>query len=83
MGISHVTDETNKVTRHKIVPEDLQACEIRYRRLSESERDGILILDDACRKINDDRICIVKKEGSVVKCESLIAVTMRCQRRIR
>ncbi len=53
MGIFQVTDETNKVTEHKTVAEDLQASEIRYRRLFESARDGILILDAASRKITD------------------------------
>lgn len=48
-----MTDETNKVTRHKTAPEDLRASEIRYRRLFESARDGILILDAASRKITD------------------------------
>jgi PAS domain S-box-containing protein len=48
-----VSDETNKVTQHKAGPEDLQASEIRYRRLFEAARDGILILDAASRKITD------------------------------
>lgn len=47
-----MTDETNKVTQHK-TGQDLQASEIRYRRLFESARDGILILDAASRKITD------------------------------
>ncbi len=34
-------------------PDDLQASEIRYRRLFESARDGILILDAVTRKITD------------------------------
>jgi PAS domain S-box-containing protein len=53
MEISQVADETNKVTRQQAVPEDLRASEIRYRRLFESSRDGILILDAASRKITD------------------------------
>ncbi len=32
--ISKVSEETNKVARHKTAPEDLQASEIRYRRLT-------------------------------------------------
>ncbi len=48
-----MTDETNKVTQHNTVQEDLQASEIRYRRLFESARDGILILDAVSRKITD------------------------------
>ena len=53
MEISQVTDETNKVTQRNPVPDDLRASEIRYRRLFESARDGILILDAASRKITD------------------------------
>ena len=48
-----MTDETNKVAQHQRVPEDLPASEIRYRRLFESARDGILILDADSRKITD------------------------------
>lgn len=48
-----MSEETNKVARRKTAPEDLQASEIRYRRLFESARDGILILDAASRKITD------------------------------
>ncbi len=53
MEILQVTDEANKVTQHETVSEDLRASEIRYRRLFESARDGILILDAANRKITD------------------------------
>ena len=53
MEISQVTDETNKATQHQTLPEDLRSSEIRYRRLFESARDGILILDAANRKITD------------------------------
>ncbi|MDT7807984.1 MAG: hypothetical protein QOJ70_1797 [Acidobacteriota bacterium] len=53
MGISQVTDENNKVTRRQTVPEDLRASELHYRRLFESARDGILMLDAASRKITD------------------------------
>lgn len=48
-----MADETNKVTRHNKIPESLQASEIRYRRLFESARDGILILDADRRTITD------------------------------
>ncbi|HVG33658.1 MAG TPA: PAS domain S-box protein, partial [Pyrinomonadaceae bacterium] len=48
-----MTDETHKVIRQRTVPEDLRASEIRYRRLFESARDGILILDADSRKITD------------------------------
>lgn len=48
-----MTDEGNKETRRKAVAEDLRTSEIRYRRLFESARDGILILDAASRKITD------------------------------
>ena len=47
-------DETNQVHEHQTTAsEDLRASEIRYRRLFESARDGILILDAASRKITD------------------------------
>jgi PAS domain S-box-containing protein len=48
-----MTDEANKVTRHQTVSGDLHASEIRYRRLFESSRDGILMLDAGSRKITD------------------------------
>ncbi len=47
-----MTDEANKVTQHK-TGQDLQASEIRYRRLFESARDGILILDAITLTITD------------------------------
>jgi PAS domain S-box-containing protein len=53
MGVSQVTDEANKVTEERTAPENLHVSEIRYRRLFESARDGILILDAASRKITD------------------------------
>ena len=58
-----MTDETNKVTRHQTVPEDLRASEIRYRRLFESARDGILILDAVTRKITDANPFMVEMLG--------------------
>jgi PAS domain S-box-containing protein len=48
-----VADAPAKVTRHQTTPEELQVSEIRYRRLFESARDGILILDAASRLITD------------------------------
>jgi PAS domain S-box-containing protein len=48
-----VTDEVNKATRRQAVPGDLRTSEIRYRRLFESARDGILILDADSRQITD------------------------------
>jgi PAS domain S-box-containing protein len=53
MEISQVADETDKVTCQKTVTEHIRASEIRYRRLFESARDGILILDAASRRIID------------------------------
>jgi len=38
---------------HVVVGRDLQISEIRYRRLFESARDGILILDAVTLKITD------------------------------
>ncbi len=46
-------DETDKPTSHHSEQEDLRVSEIRYRRLFESARDGILILDATSRKITD------------------------------
>jgi diguanylate cyclase (GGDEF)-like protein/PAS domain S-box-containing protein len=48
-----LTDKTNKLTKRKPPQEKLQASELRYRRLFEAARDGILILDAASRKITD------------------------------
>jgi PAS domain S-box-containing protein len=48
-----VTDASNKETLHQAAPEDLWASEIRYRRLFESARDGILILDADTLKVTD------------------------------
>ncbi len=61
--ISQVTDEANKETRRQTVPEDLRTSEIRYRRLFESARDGILILDAASRKITDANPFMVELMG--------------------
>ncbi len=48
MSIRNDKDELNLLS-----PKDLQISEIRYRRLFESTRDGILILDAETRKITD------------------------------
>lgn len=48
-----MTDETNKVIHRQLMSEEVQASEIRFRRLFESARDGILILDADSRKITD------------------------------
>jgi PAS domain S-box-containing protein len=53
MEISQVTDDTNQVTVDQTALGDLQVSESRYRRLFESARDGILILDAASRQITD------------------------------
>jgi PAS domain S-box-containing protein len=63
MGITQVSDEIEKVARHQTVPEDLQTSEIRYRRLFESARDGILILDAATRRITDVNPFMVELMG--------------------
>lgn len=44
---------SDKVTPHPRAQEALQNSEVRYRRLFESARDGILILDATTRKITD------------------------------
>ncbi|MBA2732117.1 MAG: PAS domain S-box protein, partial [Acidobacteria bacterium] len=48
-----MTYEPGEATSQSKITEDLQASEIRYRRLFESARDGILILDAVSRKITD------------------------------
>jgi PAS domain S-box-containing protein len=58
-----VTDETDKVTEEQAAPEDLHVSEIRYRRLFESARDGILILDANSRKITDVNSFMVELMG--------------------
>jgi hypothetical protein len=49
MEISQVTEETNKVTADRTAPADLHVSEIRYRRLFESARDGMLLDPIAAR----------------------------------
>jgi PAS domain S-box-containing protein len=46
-------NETNNMTEPKRTQEGLRTSEIRYRRLFEAARDGILILDAATLKITD------------------------------
>ena len=41
------------ITTHNLAHEMLRTSERRYRRLFESARDGILILDEVTRKITD------------------------------
>ena len=41
--ISQMTDETDKVTADRTAPEDLHVSEIRYRRLFESARAGLVL----------------------------------------
>ena len=48
-----MTDETKKLTKDTSTRDKLRASEIRYRRLFEAARDGILILDAASRRITD------------------------------
>ena len=48
-----VSDEANNMTEPKPTQEGLRTSEIRYRRLFESARDGILILDAVTLKITD------------------------------
>jgi diguanylate cyclase (GGDEF)-like protein/PAS domain S-box-containing protein len=48
-----MTDETSRTSKRKPARHKLQASEVRYRRLFEAARDGILILDALSRKIND------------------------------
>jgi PAS domain S-box-containing protein len=55
--------KTNNVNRREEIQEDLQTSEIRYRRLFESARDGILILDAVNRKITDANPFMVELLG--------------------
>jgi PAS domain S-box-containing protein len=63
MGISQVTDEADKITAERTAPEDVHVSEVRYRRLFESARDGILILDAASRQITDVNPFMVELMG--------------------
>lgn len=58
-----MTTKIDEVNQHKKAPEDLQASETRYRRLFESARDGILILDATTRKITDANPFMVELMG--------------------
>jgi PAS domain S-box-containing protein len=51
------------MSSYEQLQEELQASEIRYRRLFESARDGILILDAVSRKITDANPFIIKLLG--------------------
>ena len=51
--IDALHEESRNMTEPKRTPEGLRTSEIRYRRLFESARDGILILDAATLKITD------------------------------
>ena len=46
-------DEGTKHTKRTSAQERLRASELRYRRLFEAARDGILLLDAASRRITD------------------------------
>jgi diguanylate cyclase (GGDEF)-like protein/PAS domain S-box-containing protein len=48
-----MTDETNKGTRRKRAQEKLRTSEVRYRRLFETAKDGILLLDADTGRITD------------------------------
>src|SRR5258705_10888610 len=56
-------DSTKNIGEHEEVPLDLQASESRYRRLFESARDGILILDAVTQKITDANPFMVELLG--------------------
>ena len=58
-----MTDGNDKEATRQTAPEDLRASEIRYRRLFESAREGILILDAASRQIIDVNPFMVKSLG--------------------
>src|SRR6266478_2021945 len=56
-------DETNNMSGHGEVQADLQASEIRYRRLFEAARDGLIILDAVTQKISDANPFMVELLG--------------------
>jgi PAS domain S-box-containing protein len=56
-------DATNNIGEHEEVSLDLQASEIRYRRLFESAQAGILILDAVTQKITDANPFMVELLG--------------------
>ncbi|MFL6546692.1 MAG: PAS domain S-box protein, partial [Candidatus Udaeobacter sp.] len=56
-------NETNNMSGHGEVQADLQASEIRYRRLFESALEGILILDAVTQKITDANPFMVELLG--------------------
>lgn len=58
-----IIGKTNNMNRRQEVQLDLQTSEIRYRRLFESARDGILILDAVNRKITDANPFMVELLG--------------------
>jgi two-component system cell cycle sensor histidine kinase/response regulator CckA len=58
-----MTKESKDLSRETTGTEDLQTSEVRYRRLFESARDGILILNFASRKITDANPFMVELLG--------------------
>ena len=58
-----MTNETDQVAAGRAAWEDLHVSEIRYRRLFEFARDGILILDAASRRITDVNPFMVELMG--------------------
>src|SRR6267378_6817463 len=63
MEVPQMIDETNNMSRHGTAGELLHASEIRYRRLFESAREGILILDAVNQKITDANPFMVELLG--------------------
>jgi PAS domain S-box-containing protein len=61
--VTKVTNETDQVAAGRAAWEDLHVSEIRYRRLFEFARDGILILDAASRRITDVNPFMVELMG--------------------
>ncbi len=58
-----MADETQNISRHDEAPGSLPASETRYRRLFESARDGILILDVVNQKIIDLNESVIQLLG--------------------
>jgi PAS domain-containing protein len=61
--ISYVTIEADKANEARAAREDLHVSEVRYRRLFEAARDGILILDATSRRITDVNPFMLEPKG--------------------
>jgi PAS domain S-box-containing protein len=58
-----MTTETTEISPDVALPEELQSCPLRYRRLFESALDGMLLLDAATFKVIDVNPAVLKLSG--------------------